>query len=159
MRWSSVSKACHFLRILANFVDSMLFHCFNDSYNFVSKCFQNVLIEFVQTSPRLRQLWQVHIPLSDFFKKLLVQRNTKINEKRTGVITLLWRLRLQENPDHQKVSSLYNTAVVTFFPCLYSRRHSWGSNLGGIPPKKSSRTTLSSLLSTYAAYAKIGLAF
>ena len=30
MRWSSVSKACHFLRILANFVDSMLFHCFYD---------------------------------------------------------------------------------------------------------------------------------
>ena len=54
--------------------------------------------------------------LSDFIKKLLVQRNTKINEKRNGVITLLWLLRLQENPDHKKVSSLYNTAVVTFFP-------------------------------------------
>ena len=34
----------------------------------------------------------------------------------------------------------YNTAVVTFFPYLYSRRQS--SNLGGIPPKKSSRATL-----------------
>ena len=93
----------------------MLFHCFYDSYNFVSKYFQNALIEFVQTLPRLRKLWQVHTPLTDFFKKLLVQRNTKINEKRNGVITLLWRLRLEENPDHQKVSSLYNTAVVTFF--------------------------------------------
>ena len=90
----------------------------------------------------MRQLWQVHIPLSDFFKKLLVQRNTKINEKRNGVITLLWRLRLQENPDNQKVSSLYNTAVVPFFPYLYSRQHSWRSNLGGIPAKKSSRATL-----------------
>ena len=79
MRWSRVSKACHFHRILANFVDSMLFHCFYDSYNFVAKYFLNALIEFVQTLPRLRQLWQVHIPLSDFFKKLLVQRNTKIN--------------------------------------------------------------------------------
>ena len=84
----------------------------------------------------------VHTPLSDFFKKLLGQRNTKINEKRNGVIALLWRLRLQENPDHKKVSSLYNTAVVTFFPYLYSRRHSWRPNLGGIPPKKSSRATL-----------------
>ena len=28
-------------------------------------------------------------------KKLLVQRNTKINKKRNGVVTLLWRLRLQ----------------------------------------------------------------
>ena len=54
--------------------------------------------------------------LSDFFKKLLVQRNTKINEKRNGVITLLWRLRLQENSDHEKLSSLYNKAVVAFFP-------------------------------------------
>ena len=120
----------------------MLFHCFYDSYNIVAKYFQNALIEFVQTLPRLRKLWQVHPPLSDFFKKLLVQRNTKINEKRNGVITLLWRLWLQENPDHKKVSSLYNTAVVTFFPYLYSRRHSWRSNLGGIPPKKSSRATL-----------------
>ena len=135
MRWSRVSKACHFLRTFANFVDSMLFHCFYDSYNFVAKYFQNALLELVQTLPRLRQLWQVHSPLSDFFKKLLVQRNTKINEKRNGVITLLWRLRLQENPDHKKVSSLYNTAVVTFFPYLYSRRPSWRSNLGDIPPK------------------------
>ena len=55
--------------MLANFVDSMLFHCFYDSYNFVSKYFQNAPIEFVQTLLRLRQLWQVHIPLSDFFKK------------------------------------------------------------------------------------------
>ena len=44
-----------------------------------------------------------------------MQTNTKINEKRNGVITLLWRLRLQENPDQKKVSSLYNTVVVTFF--------------------------------------------
>ena len=52
-------------------------------------------------------------PLSDFFKKLLVQGNTTINEKRSGVITLPWRLRLQSNPDHKKFSSLYNTVVVT----------------------------------------------
>ena len=45
----------------------------------------------------------------------LEQRNTKVNEKRNGVITLLGRLRLQENPDHKKVSSLYNKAMVTFF--------------------------------------------
>ena len=105
MRWSSVSKACHFLRTFANFVDSMLFHCFYDPYNFVAKYFQNARIEFVQTLPRLRQLWQVHTPWTDFFKKLLIQRNTKINEKRNGVITLPWRLRLHENPDHKKVSS------------------------------------------------------
>ena len=99
---------------------------------FVTVCIRNLvhtykchaLIKFVQTLPRLRQLWQVHTPLSDFFKKLLVQRNTKINEKCNGVITLLWPLRLQENPVHKKVSSLCNTAMVTFFPCLNSRQHS-----------------------------------
>ena len=31
MRWSRVSKAYHFLKILANRVDSMLFHCFYDA--------------------------------------------------------------------------------------------------------------------------------
>ena len=28
-------------------------------------------------------------------KKLLVERNTEINKKRNGVVTLPWRLRLQ----------------------------------------------------------------
>ena len=31
VRWSRVSKACHFLKKLANCVDSMLFHCFYDA--------------------------------------------------------------------------------------------------------------------------------
>ena len=31
--------------------------------------YRNALIEFVQTLPRLRQLWQVHTPLRDFLKK------------------------------------------------------------------------------------------
>ena len=32
MRWSRVSKAYHFLKILAYFVDSLLFHCFHVSF-------------------------------------------------------------------------------------------------------------------------------
>ena len=51
MRWSRFSKSYHFLKVLANCIDSMLFHCFYDSQNFVSKYFQNALIEFVQTLP------------------------------------------------------------------------------------------------------------
>ena len=39
---------------------------------------------------------------------------------------------------------LYIIQLRYFFPCLYSRRHSWRSNLGGIPLKKSSRATLNS---------------
>ena len=33
--------------------------------------------------------------LKRILKKLMVQRNTKINEKRNGVVTLPWRLQLQ----------------------------------------------------------------
>ena len=51
---------------------------------------------------------------------------------------LLWRLRLQENPDHMKFSSLYNTAVVTFF---HISTHADIVDVQ-ITPKKSSRATL-----------------
>ena len=64
-------------------------------YSLFSKYLKNALIEFVQTLPQMRQLWQVQTSLSNFLKKLLVQRNKKINKKRNGVVTLLWRLRLQ----------------------------------------------------------------
>ena len=33
------------------------------------KYFQNALVQFVQTLPLLRQLWQVQTPLRDFLKK------------------------------------------------------------------------------------------
>ena len=52
--------------------------------------------------------------LKRFLKKLQVQRNTKIKKKRNGVITLPWRLRLQQNPDHKKLKSLNNAVVVIF---------------------------------------------
>ena len=93
MRWSRVSKAYQFLKNLANCLDSMRFHCFYDAWNFVSKYLENTLIEFVQTLTKLRQLWQVQTPLSDFLNKLPVQRNTMINKKRNGIVTLPWRLR------------------------------------------------------------------
>ena len=38
---------------------------------------------------------EVQTPLIDFLKKFLVHRDKKINKNRNGVITLLWRLRLQ----------------------------------------------------------------
>ena len=81
-------KLIIFLKTLANCVDSMLFHCFYDSSNFVSKYFQKTLIEVVQTLPQLMQLWQVHTPLNDFLKKLLVQRNALMNKKCNGIILL-----------------------------------------------------------------------
>ena len=58
----------------------MFIYCFYDPWNFVSKYFQNALIEFVQTLPQPRQLKEVQAPLSDFWKKLLVPRNTKASK-------------------------------------------------------------------------------
>ena len=82
-----------------------------------------------------------------FLKKLLVQRNTKINKKRNGVVTLPCRLRLQKNPDHKKFSSIYITVVVIFFSYLNSWRCSYKcSNLGGIPPPKSSQALKKQIL-------------
>ena len=49
----------HFLKMLANYVDSMFIHSFYDPSNFVAEYFQNALIEFVQTLPQPRQLREV----------------------------------------------------------------------------------------------------
>ena len=49
--------------------------------NFILKYFENGLIEFVQTLPWLRQLWQIHTPLSDFFKKTPGTVTEKLKDK------------------------------------------------------------------------------
>ena len=51
MRLSLVSKAYHFLKKLANCVIACYFTVFYDAENFVSKYFENALIEFDQTLP------------------------------------------------------------------------------------------------------------
>ena len=83
MRWCCISKAYHFLKMLPNCVDSIQFHYFYDSFkkNFILKYFENGLIEFVQTLPWLRQLWQIHTPLSDFFKKTPGTVTEKLKDK------------------------------------------------------------------------------
>ena len=73
--------------------------------------------------------------LRRFFKKLLVQRNAKIKKKRNGVVTLPWRLRLQQNPDHKKFSSLYNTVVVIFFN-IFTHGDVIDAQTWGVSPQK-----------------------
>ena len=70
-------------------------------------------------------------------KQFQVPRNTVASLKvGIGVISLLWRLRCHCNPDHSKLSSLSNTAVVVVFPSLCQWQRSLCSNLGGIDPEK-----------------------
>ena len=64
---------------------------------------KGIIKQIIITSTKTKWLLLLFYTL----KNCLVQRNTKINEKRNGVITLLWRLPLQENPDHKKVFHLY----------------------------------------------------
>ena len=53
-----------------------------------------------------------------------------------GVILLLWQLQCHCNPDHNKISSLFDTTVVKIFPNICLRRRSLCSNLAGIDPEK-----------------------
>ena len=59
MRWNCISRPHHFLKILANYVDSMFIHRFYESFNFALKYFQNALLEFVYTLPQPKQLRDV----------------------------------------------------------------------------------------------------
>ena len=69
-------------------------------------------------------------------------RNTVASKIGNGVISLPRQLRCHCNPDHNKVSSLFNTTVVLIFPNLCLWQHSLRSNVGGIHPKKLYRATL-----------------
>ena len=75
-------------------------------------------------------------------EELLVPRNTAASRIDNVVITLLWQLRCHCNPDHDKFSSLSNTAVVVIFLHACYWRCSLCPNLGDIDPKKTHRATL-----------------
>ena len=71
-----------------------------------------------------------------------VPRNTAASKIGNGVISLLWQLQCNCNPDHNKFSSLSNTTEVSIFPnlCLWRRSLRW--NLRGIDLEKLYRATL-----------------
>ena len=92
MRWSRDSKAYHFLKISANCADSMLFHCFYDSWNFVSKYFQNALI--YSNFAIIEAIMAGTYSLERFLKKTPSTEKQE-DKKRNGIISLPWRLWLQ----------------------------------------------------------------
>ena len=95
MRWSCVPKAYHFLKISANCVASMLFRCFSRFLKLHFKILRKRSHWICSNFTIMEAIMAGIYSLKRFLQKILVQRNTKINEKRNGVITLPWRLRLQ----------------------------------------------------------------
>ena len=143
MRWSRVSKAYHFLKILANCVDSMLFHCFYDSWDSVSKYFLNAFIEFAQTLPQSGQLWQVHTPLSDFLRK------TRSTEKHKDQFKKLKAsLRCYGDSDCNKTQiirnfHLYIIQLWELFTHIFTHADVVNAQTWEVsPPKRSGRATL-----------------
>ena len=83
------SQSASFSSNITHLSQQYVFYCIYKLQNLIPKKFDNALIEFVQTLPTLRRLWEVKAPLSDFRKNLLVLKNLKQSKKRRDVITLL----------------------------------------------------------------------
>ena len=85
------SPLFHFLKKLANCVDSLLFHCCYDFKIFRKRshtiCSNFAIIEAIVAGTN---------SLKRFLKKKTLDiENAKINKKRNGVVMLPWRLRLR----------------------------------------------------------------
>ena len=112
----------------------------------IKTCSQNILITLLQISLKLHEhrggYWRKKLPWTILEEQFPVPRNTAVSKIGNGVISSLWQLRCHCNPDHNKVSSLSNTTVVSIFPNLCLWRRSLRSNVGGIDPEKLYRATL-----------------
>ena len=103
---------------------------------------QNISITLLQISLKLHE----HQGGKEQFPE---PRYTAASKIGNGVISLPRQLRCHCNPDHNKVSSLFNTTVVLIFPNLCLWQHSLRSNVGGIHPKKLYRATLINMSQLY----------
>ena len=117
MRWNCMSKAFRFLQITAEHQ-----HCpFITVFLTVKTSSQNTSITLLQIP-----LSKLHEHRGGYRRKKLpwtileeqfpVMINTAASKIGNGVISLLWQLRCNCNPDHNKFSSLPNTNVVEIFP-------------------------------------------
>ena len=142
VRWNCMSKALRFLQITAKRQDCPFFTVFLT----IKISSQNISITLSQISLKLHEhrgrYWRKKLPWMIFEEQFPVPRYTAASKIGNSVISLLWQLRCRCNPDHNKFSSLSNTAVVAIFHNLCLRRCSSCSNLGGIDPEKVQRATL-----------------
>ena len=137
MRWKCMSKALRFLQITAKHQDFPFFTVFL-AIKTLSQNIPITLLQSVLTSRTSRPLSEEKAPTNDF-----IVRNNAASIISNGVISLLWQLWCHCNSDHNKVSSLSNTTVVSIFPNLCLWRRSLHSNLGGTDLEKLYRATLS----------------
>ena len=142
MRWNCMSKVLRLAQITVEHQDCPFFTVFLT----IKTSSQNISITLLQISLKLHEhrggYWRKKLPWTILEEQFPVPRNTAASKIGNGVISLPWQLRCHCNPDHNKVSSLFNTTVVLIFPnpCLW--RRSLRSNLGGIHPKKLYRANL-----------------
>ena len=122
-----------------------IFYCISNHENFIP----NSSITLLQIPLKLQKhrggYWRKKLPWMISEEQFPVPRCTAVSKIGNSVISLLWQLRCRCNPDHNKFSSLSNTAVVAIFSRLCLWRRSLCSNLGGIGPGKLYRASLSEI--------------
>ena len=142
MRWNCMSKALLFLQIMAKHQDCPFFTVFLA----IKTSSQNISITLLQISLKLHEhrgrYWRKKLPWTILEEQFPVPRYTAASKIGNSIISLLWQLRCRCNPDHNKFSSLSNTAVVAIFGNLCSWRRSLCSNVWGIDPEKLYRAIL-----------------
>ena len=142
MRWNYMSKALSLVQVTVEHQDCPFFTVFLT----IKTSSQNIPITLLQISLKLHQhrgsYCSKKLQKTILEEQFPVPRNTAASKISNGVISLLWQLLCHCNPDHNKVSSLFDTTVVLISPnrCLW--RHSLRLNLGGIDPEKLYRATL-----------------
>ena len=93
------------------------------------------------TDERRGGYWRKKLPWTIVEEQFPAPRNKAASKIGNGVISLLWQLRCRCNPDHNKFSSLSNTAVVVISKSVNGDVvyvQTWGALI----PKKSHRATL-----------------
>ena len=111
-------KSARFLQIMAKHTDCPVFTVFET----IKTSSQNILITLSGISLKLQGqrsgYWKNKLPRTILEDEFPVPRNIAASKISNGVILLLWQLRCYCNPDHNKFSSLSNTAVVVIFQNL-----------------------------------------
>ena len=142
MRWNGMLKVFRFLQIMAAHQDCPFFTIFL----VIKASSQNISITLFQISLKLHKhwgsYWRKKLPWIILEEQFPVPRITAASKIGNGIILLLWQLQCHCNPDHNRFSSLSNTAVVVIFPNLCLWLLSLFSNLGFIDPEKLYRATL-----------------
>ena len=148
MRWNCMSKALRLAQITVEHQDCQFFTVFLTR----KTSSQNISITLVQISLKLQEdrgdYCSKTLPRTILKEQFPAPRNTAASRSGNGIISLLWQLPCHCNPDHNKVSSLSNTTVVSIFPNLCLWRRSLRSNFRGIDLEKLYRATLNTLLTS-----------